>query len=637
MIKNWTIQNFKSVYSEVNLQFSPLTLFAGANSSGKSTLIQSILLTAQTLQSQVHSRKVVLNGHIVRLGEFKDVLANGAIQQKVKIGFDLLAPEPDDPNTNFRRGRYYYSSENIRKADSIHCSYTFSAEQIEEKKESLLPNENPQLQPYLDNAEISLVTTDKPNGYVFRYLKRKRAISETMREFHVSEESISPSGRLPLEYAVATENSVPSSVRYFRIPKNSRIAGVFLRHFLPEHLTVAFDHVADECEQIFESLARLDEDYRIFEPSEEVTKYVDGLPQFHELLISIFQEFHDENPSAFGPRNLELGQILADLRKNFSLELAGKFISNIVAQKRRLLSRRLLDKKGVLIETLIAGRAPVYQLTGAPLSEEIGFAGDYIRSYFVDNVRYLGPLRDEPKPVYPIAGNSEPNDVGFKGEHTAAVLDSNSDTFITYLPSASVPFHNDSPSICSVRLEDAVLDWVDYMGIGKKFSTEDKGKLGHELKISTTGSEQLHDLTHVGVGVSQVLPILVSSLLSPKGSTLIFEQPELHLHPKVQSRLADFFISLILAGKQCVVETHSEYIVSRLRYLSLVSEGKRISDSIKMYFVDKKESGSEYRLVKINENGIITDWPEGFFDENERNAAEIINAALLRNKLKKGS
>src|SRR5439155_17344326 len=70
MIERWRLSNFKSVYEQVELPLAPLTVFAGANSSGKSTFIQSILLVAQTLTSQVHSRPVVLNGHIIRLGKF---------------------------------------------------------------------------------------------------------------------------------------------------------------------------------------------------------------------------------------------------------------------------------------------------------------------------------------------------------------------------------------------------------------------------------------------------------------------------------------------------------------------------------------------------------------------------------------
>src|SRR5580698_5246676 len=106
------------------------------------------------------------------------------------------------------------------------------------------------------------------------------------------------------------------------------------------------------------------------------------------------------------------------------------------------------------------------------------------------------------------------------------------------------------------------------------------GKLGHELKVTTHGVERPHDLTNVGVGVSQVLPIVVMCLLAPVDSTMILEQPELHLHPAVQARLADFFLSIAKAGKQCIVETHSEYLINRLRLRSVQAMDDELSELV---------------------------------------------------------
>ncbi len=104
-------------------------------------------------------------------------------------------------------------------------------------------------------------------------------------------------------------------------------------------------------------------------------------------------------------------------------------------------------------------------------------------------------------------------------------------------------------------LEAAVIDWLQYLGVANSVSSRDQGKLGHELKVALSDTDSTHDLTHVGVGVSQVLPILVICLLADRDSTLVFEQPELHLHPKVQTLLGDFFLSMALINKQCIVET----------------------------------------------------------------------------------
>ena len=158
--------------------------------------------------------------------------------------------------------------------------------------------------------------------------------------------------------------------------------------------------------------------------------------------------------------------------------------------------------------------------------------------------------------------------------------------------------------------------------------TVDRGRLGHELRVATPGERTLHDLTHVGVGVSQVLPILVLSLLAEPGSTLIFEQPELHLHPRVQTRLADFFVSMTRLQKQCIVETHSEYLINRLRYQAAIGEDSYIPDHVLLYFVEKNDGQSTFRPIRINRFGVIEDWPRGFFDESQDLAAAILRASM---------
>lgn len=94
MITSWTLENFKSVIERSNLPFGKLTLFTGANSAGKSTIIQSILLTTQTVQSTVMYRPVVLNGHIARLGAFQDLVSRGDISKKISVSFELVIAQP---------------------------------------------------------------------------------------------------------------------------------------------------------------------------------------------------------------------------------------------------------------------------------------------------------------------------------------------------------------------------------------------------------------------------------------------------------------------------------------------------------------------------------------------------------------
>ncbi|MBU9808209.1 AAA family ATPase, partial [Rahnella sp. SL6] len=111
-------------------------------------------------------------------------------------------------------------------------------------------------------------------------------------------------------------------------------------------------------------------------------------------------------------------------------------------------------------------------------------------------------------------------------------------------------------------LYNACISWLSYLGILSEIEVGDKGELGYNLQVRNVNDKKLQGLSHVGVGVSQVLPIIVMLLLSEKNDILIFEQPELHLHPKIQSRLCDLFIACSITERQCIIETHSEYIIN---------------------------------------------------------------------------
>jgi predicted ATPase len=301
---------------------------------------------------------------------------------------------------------------------------------------------------------------------------------------------------------------------------------------------------------------------------------------------------------------------------------------------RRLLIQKFSENVTSLQRAVRGHRSPEYTLTLAPLPELPALAVQHIQNFFSRQVKYLGPLRDEPKPVYPLAGATDPQDIGFKGEHTAAVLDVHRNTVVRYIRPLSIN-SGQNPTVTADALGTAVLDWLEYMGVASNLKTIDKGKLGHELKVGAYEGESLHDLTHVGVGVSQVLPILVLSLLADTGSTLIFEQPELHLHPRVQTRLADFFVSMTTLKKQCIVETHSEYLINRLRYRAAIADDEEVPQNTIMYFVEKSQGHSTYRAIRMNRFGVIEDWPKGFFDENEENAANILKASMKKRKKEK--
>lgn len=89
MLKSWSIENFKPIVNSGELKLAPVTVLAGRNSSGKSSLLQSILMIVQTLSSQILDRALLPSGPIVQLGTFEDILSEQTSLRTMIVSFEL--------------------------------------------------------------------------------------------------------------------------------------------------------------------------------------------------------------------------------------------------------------------------------------------------------------------------------------------------------------------------------------------------------------------------------------------------------------------------------------------------------------------------------------------------------------------
>lgn len=252
----------------------------------------------------------------------------------------------------------------------------------------------------------------------------------------------------------------------------------------------------------------------------------------------------------------------------------------------------------------------------------------------LDGVYYLGPLRSPPRRFYQWSGDS-PVDVGQEGEFAVAAL----------LSAASEGrYLNRGYKKPKQKFDEFIASWLVDLGIIAAFRVAPvaKGRKEFEVLVKTQPKSPEVKLTDVGFGVSQVLPALVQAFYAPQGSTVWMEQPEIHLHPKAQTVLADAFISAIHSREggvsrntQLIVETHSEHFLNRLQ--RRVADETIRPDEIAIYFVNNKRGTAQIEELELDEFGEISNWPKDFFgDEMEEISARTLAAIDRRAHLKAG-
>ena len=147
----------------------------------------------------------------------------------------------------------------------------------------------------------------------------------------------------------------------------------------------------------------------------------------------------------------------------------------------------------------------------------------------------------------------------------------------------------------------------------------DSGDLFEVRLIDTRRKEPVNvALPDVGFGISQLLPFVVQSLVSEK-QIISIEQPEVHVHPKLQADLGDLLAEAIQKPRhnQFIIETHSEHLVLRLQ--RLVREKEIKPEDVSVIYVSRGPEGAKSQRLRLDEEGdFIDEWPDGFFPERLR-------------------
>lgn len=251
------------------------------------------------------------------------------------------------------------------------------------------------------------------------------------------------------------------------------------------------------------------------------------------------------------------------------------------------------------------------------------FLSDFELAYekLMDSIYYLGPLREHPRREYHWAG-ARPEDVGQRGERTVDAILAATDRDET---------RNLGYKKWHKPFQEIIAHWLYKLGLIYDFRIEQiapKTNL-YRAMVETSSSGVPTALTDVGFGVSQVLPVLVLLYYVPAGSTVIMEQPEIHLHPAVQSGLADVMLNVAaVRNVQIIVESHSEHLMRRLQ--RRIAEEKASPDDVKLYFVASQDGEAQVSDLNLNMWGEIENWPDNFFGDEMGEIAAITEASLRR-------
>lgn len=254
-----------------------------------------------------------------------------------------------------------------------------------------------------------------------------------------------------------------------------------------------------------------------------------------------------------------------------------------------------------------------------------------IFSDIFSDIVYIGPLRQKPEASYPDSGSQII--IGKNGEYATQILGKESKN------NCPCPIFNGSQyEIKDIPLIDAVNHWLcKEFKMAKAITATRTTTISQILYVLEVINENdiVAPITHVGFGISQVLPIVVAGLRMNEGEILILEQPEIHLHPKIQSLLFDFLYGLTRKGVKIIVETHSDHFINRMRLRVAEDLTNTMAEKMNLTFIEPNRPEGEFHQLELDEYGTVDYWPKDFFDQYGQDTRAIVKAQGVKERAKR--
>lgn len=588
MIRQFYIENFKSFAEPTTANLDDLLVIAGSNSGGKSTIIQALLLLSQTLENPRPDVVLDLGGKYIQFAEFSEAVFGrpNSLDTGFTIGFDVDVDESDPLSEDVFKDIY------LRKLN-IGTSRRSKRDKSSKTTNSICiritfgsdRSGTPLIQSAVYEKNINGLGKVTLSIIRDRGSKYRTTIERNSRS---DKKTISPDDILRRFEKVISESETQSSARSRRVS--------YERFFMEPFIKFGF--LIEEVPSIGGELVK-------------IVQNVDGVKTDQENIHNIFLDI---------------------LRYTFKEELVTRTLQKMPFDHFLLplfFPRVLSIGEEKAVFRIEEGMYRYVRFFDAMFGQAISEIRNFLRK-----IKYIGPLRAKPERAYLAIGS--PIDIGNAGENAVPILWLYQNDKI--LSKTSIGGETNER-----KLVLAVQDWLQEFGIAYSFHITKPKRVIYQAELeSAPGSKTMVTIADVGFGVSQLLPVIVAGLRAPKDSTLVLEQPEIHLHPRLQGKLADFLICMVELGKKVIVETHSEHLINMLRLRIAQDKSGNLQKKIGIIFVrnwqqlpalqrkaeDKDRQGSYIENLRVDEYGKIINWPPDFFPETTNLNEEILKAMM---------
>lgn len=552
MIRKISFENYKS-FQKGEIEIKPITILLGANSVGKSSINQLILMLQQTALSSKYKSALRLHGEYISLGENENIFKDKDINKDLIITFEF---------------------QNIVLYKSIREEY------LTHLINSLLRPLNILLNyPYISSKKIG-----KIDKYVTRKLKNE--LNKKIKNINDFNSLID----------LIDEISEKINIKDFDEYDND-----FLFYF---------DLEGPKYSESINNPIRNKNNYgNLYIFLKKIKEKIKS--DFFEISFTIKNIVHKNENLLKVSRVTLKSEDFCILDISFSIDKSKKFFSDFVLKsdvfdgkefiddlaKKEILKNIKYDSTIFYLFSSIEEREHFYDedlkssLTTIILDIFYSSIKAVKQSFSRELVNYVSPLRAHPQRYYFLDKS--------KINLSLDTLDGDSLTEIL----------KENPTV-----KKNVNSWLKKFDLFVDVSILQD--VIHKLKVKQYGLNL--DITDVGFGISQILPVIVQGFLSYNDSLTIIEQPEIHLHPSMQADLADLFIDIVLSGRRkkpakfLLIETHSEYLLKRLR--RRLAEKRIDKENVKVYFLyhnDEINSGV-VEEKEISNTGSF-EWPQNFY------------------------